>query len=147
MRMSALAPTLRVRARRLRREQTAAERKLWARLRARQVDGAKFRRQHPIGRYIADFCCPERGLVVELDGGQHADQVETDRRRTAFLEQQGFRVLRFWDNDMMQNIDAVLEQITEVLRDPRWDRPPSTSPSPLRGEGKDGARGEKKRPR
>ena len=83
-------------ARRLRRDQTDAERKLWPRLRGRQVNGAKFRRQHPVGRYIADFCCPELGIVVELDGGHHALKPLTDRRRTDFLAQRGYRVLRFW---------------------------------------------------
>ena len=105
-------------ARRLRRDQTETERRLWARLRARQLCGAKFRRQHPIGRFIADFCCPEHGLVVELDGGQHAMQAEADQRRSAFLRRRGFRVLRFWDNQVVEDIDAVLEQIVEALRDP-----------------------------
>lgn len=81
------------RARRLRREQTDAERKLWARLRARQVSGVKFRRQHQIGRYITDFCCPEHRLVVELDGGHHAHQTQSDQRRTDFLVQLGYQVL------------------------------------------------------
>ncbi|MBI4737310.1 MAG: endonuclease domain-containing protein [candidate division NC10 bacterium] len=105
------------RARRLRRDQTEAERRLWARLRARQVHGAKFRRQHPIGGYIADFCCPECGVVVEVDGGQHAAQVEADSRRTAFLAERGYRVLRFWDNEVLAQIDAVLERIAEAVTD------------------------------
>jgi len=112
------ASTPRDQARRLRRDQTETERRLWARLRARQLCGAKFRRQHPIGRFIADFCCLEHGLVVELDGGQHAIQVEADQRRSAFLRRRGFRVLRFWDNQVLEDIDAVLEQIVEALRDP-----------------------------
>ena len=106
------------RRRRLRRDQTDAERKLWSRLRARQVNGAKFRRQHPIGRYIADFCCPERRLVVELDGGQHVCQAEADRRRTTYLLQQGYQVLRFWDNDVLSNTNVVMQQIAEALTDP-----------------------------
>jgi adenine-specific DNA-methyltransferase len=85
--------------------------------------GTKFRRQHAIGRFIADFCSPESGLVVELDGGQHAEQVEADRRRTVFLTQEGYRVLRFWDNEVMENIEAVLQRIAEALSDPH--------PSPL----------------
>lgn len=110
--------TPRDRARRLRHDQTEAERRLWAQLRDRRLNGAKFRRQHPIGHYITDFCCPERGLVVELDGGQHATQAEADRRRTAFLIQQGYRVLRFWDNEVMENMEAVLQRIAEALNDP-----------------------------
>jgi very-short-patch-repair endonuclease len=111
-------PTLKNRARRLRREQTDAESKLWARLRARQFSGTKFRRQHPIGPFIADFCCVERALVVELDGGQHADRVKADQLRTPFIEQCGYRVLRFWDNELMENMEAVLEEIVRVLSDP-----------------------------
>ena len=109
---------LRNRARRLRSDQTEAERKLWARLRARQLCGVKFRRQHPIGLFVADFCCVERGLVIELDGGQHAEQVDADRRRSAFLAGRGYRVLRFWDNDVMEDTDAVLERIVAVVSDP-----------------------------
>lgn len=110
--------TLRDRARRLRRDQTEAERKLWARLRARQLCGVKFRRQHPIDRFVADFCCLEHRLVVELDGGHHAEQVETDQRRSALLARRGYRVLRFWDNEVMEDRDAVLERIAAVLSDP-----------------------------
>ena len=121
--MQAQAAKFRDRARRLRREQTEAERRLWARLRARQLCGAKFRRQHPIGRCIADFCCQEHRLVVELDGGQHATQTEADQRRSAFLAECGYRVLRFWDNEVMEDIEAILEQITQVLTDPHPDSP------------------------
>jgi class 3 adenylate cyclase/very-short-patch-repair endonuclease/tetratricopeptide (TPR) repeat protein len=117
--------TPRHRARRLRRDQTQAERRLWAHLRDRRLNGAKFRRQHSIGPFIADFCCPERGLVVELDGGQHASREEADRRRTAFLMQRGYRVLRFWDNEVMENIEAVLQRIAEALSHPH--------PNPLPG--------------
>ena len=109
------ASRIRDHARRLRRDQTEAERRLWSRLRARQLCGAKFRRQHPIGRFIVDFCCLERALVVELDGGQHAMQAEADRKRTAFLSSRGFRVLRFWDNEVLKDIEVVLEQIAEAL--------------------------------
>ncbi len=124
------------RARSLRGEETDAERKLWSRLRARQVGGIKFRRQHPIGKYIADFCCPERKLVVELDGGQHIAQAEADHRRTAFLRKRGYRVLRFWDNDVLANIEVVLEQIAEAVTHPHLlPSHPSSTPSPLRGEG------------
>ena len=103
------------RARRLRRDQTEAERKLWSRLRGRQVNEAKFRRQHGIGRYIADFCCPERKLVVELDGGQHITLAESDQRRAAFLRQRGYRVLRFWNNDVLV-IDFCINNAIKIGR-------------------------------
>lgn len=104
--------------RRLRLQQTDAESKLWARLRARQLCNVKFRRQHPIGPFIADFCTVERGLVIELDGGQHASQAQPDQRRSAYLERSGYRVLRFWDNEVLMNMEAVLERIFQVLNDP-----------------------------
>jgi very-short-patch-repair endonuclease len=88
------------------------------RLRARQLCGAKFRRQHPIGGFIADFCCVEGGLIIELDGGHHATTIKADVRRTAALKRHGYRVLRFWDDDVLQNIDAVLEQIARAVGDP-----------------------------
>lgn len=113
-----ISTRLRDHARRLRCDQTEAERRLWARLRARQLCGIKFRRQHPIGRFIADFCCPERGLVVELDGGQHAENRQADQRRSEILAHQGYRVLRFWDNEVMADIEAVLERILDAVRDP-----------------------------
>ena len=125
------------RARRLRRDQTDAESKLWSRLRGRQLSMAKFRCQHVIGKYIADFYCPERKLVVEIDGGQHAEQAEADQRRTKFLLQRGHRVLRFWDNDVLVNTDAVMERIAEALSDPhphplpgkeRVEQPPTQAP-------------------
>src|SRR5574337_360263 len=109
---------LRQHARRLRRDQTEAERKLWTRLRDRRLTGAKFRRQHPIGPFIADFCCPERRLIVELDDGQHAAQVEADQKRTTFLVGQGYQVLRFWDNEVMAETDAVMQQIARALTNP-----------------------------
>src|SRR4029450_314786 len=117
--------TLRNRARRLCRDQTEAEQRLWAQLRNRQVSNAKFRRQHPIGGFIVDLCCPEHGLIVELDGGQHATQIEADLKRTAFLMQQGYWVLRFWDHEVIGNIEAVLQQIVEALRDPHPDPLPA----------------------
>jgi very-short-patch-repair endonuclease len=116
---------LRDRGRQLRRNQTDAERELWARRRARQLSGFKFRRQYPIGPFITDFCCFEQRLVVELDGGQHAAQRKADRRRSDVLGRHGYRLLRFWDNEVMQNIDGVLQRIVEVL-----DLEPSPIPSP-----------------
>jgi very-short-patch-repair endonuclease len=104
-------------ARELRRDQTDAERKLWARLRDRQI-GVKFRRQHPIGPYIVEFCPPERQLVIELDGGHHAEQREYDARRTEFLAANGYRLLRFWNVGVFVNLDGILERIGSALRDP-----------------------------
>ncbi len=102
-------------ARRLRKEMTDAERKLWAVLRGSRLDGYKFRRQHPLGRYVLDFFCEQRGLVIELDGGQHGDQIERDNFRTAWLEAQGCRVLRFWNDDVLVNLPGVLQKIRGVL--------------------------------
>jgi very-short-patch-repair endonuclease len=106
------------RARRLREYQTDVEGKLWSRLRDGQLSGVKFRRQHPIGPFIVDFCCLKKGLIVELDGGQHASRNSADERRTEFLEGLGYRVLRFWDNDVLGNFDGVLERISEALNSP-----------------------------
>ena len=104
------------RARGLRRNPTDAEKKFWAALRRRALDGHRFRRQHPIGSYFVDFVCLERKLVIELDGGQHAVQEEYDRTRTARIEADGFTVLRFWNNDVLGNIDGCLETIRRALR-------------------------------
>ena len=119
-------------ARGLRRRQTDAERRIWARLRDRRLLGVKFTRQMPIGPYIVDFCCRERKLIVELDGGQHAARVDYDAGRTALLQALGYRVLRFWDNDALANTDGVLQRIAEALTAAR----PSPRPSPQRGEGR-----------
>lgn len=112
----------------LRRAQTDAEKLLWSRLRDRQLSGYKFRRQLPIGRYIVDFVCVERGLIVELDGGQHASQSAGDEKRSGDLAAQGFRVLRFWNDQVLKKTNAVLERIQQHLIDP------SPQPSPLAGE-------------
>jgi len=112
------AKVLRERARQLRRDQTDAEQALWARLRDRQLCGAKFRRQHPIGPFVADFCCPDGKLIVELDGGQHAQEAAADQKRSRLLETQGYRVLRFWNHDVLGNTAGVLERIAEALSDP-----------------------------
>jgi very-short-patch-repair endonuclease len=120
------------RARELRKGMTDAERLLWSRLRRRQVHGLRFRRQHPIGPFIADFACPQAGLVIELDGGQHALAKDKDAARTRWLEQSGYRVLRFWNNDVLTQIDAVLHVIAAAT-----PRPPSQPPPALqapRGE-------------
>src|SRR5215207_7745578 len=97
-----------LRARRLRRDSTDAEKLLWRKLRE-VFPAAKFRRQSPVGPYIADFLSFGHGLIVEVDGGQHALRQVRDERRTAFLETQGHRVLRFWNNDVLQNSDGVLQ--------------------------------------
>ena len=101
-------------ARQLRRDMTDAERHLWRYLRRRQVDGHRFRRQFPVGRYVVDFICLEAGLVVELDGGQHANS-RVDTLRTGILEAAGYRVLRFWNNDALGNIEGVIAEISRVL--------------------------------
>jgi very-short-patch-repair endonuclease len=106
------------RARELRRQLTDAEQRLWSIPRLRQVDGLKFRRQVPIGRYIADFVCLEQRLVIEVDGGQHADRAEQDAVRTAWLRTHGFEVLRFWNNDVLGNLDGVRQAIHQAIRAP-----------------------------
>jgi very-short-patch-repair endonuclease len=106
---------------------------MWSLLRNRQINGAKFRRQQPLGIYFLDFVCFEKKLVVEIDGGQHSDPpiIEKDRERTGWLESQGFRVLRFWNNDVQNNPDGVISKINEALNNGE----PSTQPSPIKGEG------------
>lgn len=123
------------RARRLRVSQTDTEQKLWRHLRNRQLQGWKFRRQHEIDRYIADFACPDAGLVVELDGGQPDEQVAYDETRTRKLQGMGYRVLRFWDNDVLTNIEGVLAVILEASASPA----PHPNPPPG-GEGEQGSR-------
>ncbi|MBI4525357.1 MAG: endonuclease domain-containing protein [Deltaproteobacteria bacterium] len=123
--------TLRERARQLRRDQTVAEKTLWARLRSRQLNGFKFRRQFVIGHFITDFCCcKQRLVVVEIDGGQHASKTATDETRSAFLRSRGYKVLRFWDNEVFENIDGVLEQIAQALNDAARNQNPHPFPSP-----------------
>jgi very-short-patch-repair endonuclease len=96
---------------------TDAERVLWRELRSRQLAGYKFRRQQPLGRFIVDFVCFEKRLVIELDGGQHAEaaQASYDAERTAWLEKEGFHVLRFWDHDVFKNLDAVKGAIAQAV--------------------------------
>jgi very-short-patch-repair endonuclease len=109
---------------RLRKAPTDAERKLWQRLRGKQLDGCKFRRQHPYFDYILDFVCVERRLVVELDGSQHLDQADADHQRDARLAADGYRVLRFWNDDALQRTEDVLEAVFAALRDPLQPHPP-----------------------
>jgi very-short-patch-repair endonuclease len=103
------------RARDLRANMTDAERKLWHRLRRRNLSGAYFRRQAPIGPHIADFVCFDRKLIVEVDGGQHSERIDYDEKRSVFLRGEGFRVLRFWNNDVMGNIEGVVAEIVRTL--------------------------------
>jgi very-short-patch-repair endonuclease len=107
-------------ARNLRRKQTDAERKLWAVLRSRRFENSKFRRQEPIGEYIVDFVSMEKELIIELDGGQHNQQpeMEKDELRTKWLESKGFHVIRFWNNDVLQNLEGVGLKILEELGTP-----------------------------
>lgn len=114
-------------ARELRKNMTDAERHLWRYLRERQIEGCKFRRQNPIGPYIVDFVSFDVMLVIEVDGSQHMDEVKYDDRRTQYLNQQGFTVLRFWNNQVLRETDGVLESIRNVilnLKRPHPNPPP-----------------------
>ena len=117
-----------IKARELRKNLTETERFLWKHLRLRQLCGFKFRRQHPIGKYVADFVCLERRLIIELDGGQHSEQVAYDLERSTWLEAQGFSVLRFWNDQVFNDIETVKEVIVEAL-----NNPPHLSPPPQGG--------------
>jgi len=119
-------------ARELRQGGTDAEHKLWQRLRAGQLNGLKFRRQHPVPPYIVDFYCNAMKLVVELDGSQHNDEV--DRTRTRFLESQGLKVLRYWDNEVLQQMDVVLEAILSAIGNRTLTPTPLPSGEGLEGE-------------
>jgi very-short-patch-repair endonuclease len=99
----------------LRRDQTDAERRLWSYLRLGQLDGFKFRRQFPIGNFIVDFCCRERKLVVEVDGGQHDLDQPKDQWRESLLAERGYSVLRFWNDEVLNATEGVLERIRETL--------------------------------
>ena len=101
----------------LRRNPTSAEQRLWAALRNQQIDGVRFRRQHAIGNFIVDFCAPRQKLIIELDGSQHLEQHEYDTERTAFLQSQGYRVLRFWNMDVMKDLRGVVTAIQRALKD------------------------------
>jgi very-short-patch-repair endonuclease len=121
------------RARKLRRDVTDAERKLWRELHVLAMGDSHFRRQATIGPYFADFACHAKRLVIELDGGQHGDGLHaaSDAKRDAYMQNSGYRVLRFWNNDVMQNIDGVMQVIAEAIS---ALVPPTPDPSPpLRG--------------
>jgi very-short-patch-repair endonuclease len=118
------------RARTLRRNMTEAERQLWQLLRSRQMTGYKFRRQVPLGRFIADFASHEARLIVEIDGGQHNPSSPREVERTMFLQNEGYRVLRFWNNEVLANLAGVYDTIAGAL-----DKPPPPKPSPIQGEG------------
>jgi very-short-patch-repair endonuclease len=104
-------------ARALRRDQTEVENMLWFKLRELQYDGIKFRRQHPLGNYVVDFVCIQHKLIIEVDGGQHNESKASayDEERSAWLEKQGYRVLRFWDNDVLRSMDSVISQVLAML--------------------------------
>ena len=106
---------------------TDAEQYLWKYLRNRQLGNFKFRRQHPFDDYILDFVCLEARLAIEVDGGQHAENVESDAERSAHLKRSGFRILRFWNNEVLNNIDGVMQTIGSTLHD---CTPPPSQPSP-----------------
>jgi len=118
-------------ARRLRQDATDVEKILWRALRER-LDPWKFRRQHPIGLRIADFACPARKLIIELDGGQHAERTTADNRRSAELAHRGYRIIRFWNNEVLDNLDGVLETIRRAL-----EAPPPLPTSPPQGGGEE----------
>ena len=107
----------------LRKNFTDTERILWRHLRAKQMEGYKFRRQEPIGNYIVDFVCQEARIIIEVDGGQHSVEQKKDFERDRWLKEQGYRVLRFWNNEVLTNIDGVLEVIRNNI-----DHPPLTPP-------------------
>jgi very-short-patch-repair endonuclease len=138
------------RVRNLRQNMTEAETRVWRVLRAHRIDGRKFRRQVPIGRYIADFVCHEARLVVEIDGGQHDLSSPRESERSGFLQSQGYRILRFWNNEVLANPEGVYEMIVNELAASPPPRPspvkgrvsvtelaasPPPRPSPIKGEG------------
>jgi len=110
-------PKIFARAKQLHREMTPAETKLWAHLRAHRMGDIHFRNQHAIGNYIVDFCAPRRKLIIELDGSQHLEQEEYDTERTEYLKSKGYKVLRFWNHDVLNNTDSVLTVIWDTLKE------------------------------
>jgi len=123
---------MKYRARALRKNLTDAEKLLWRHLRDRQLDGCKFRRQHPIGKFIVDFVCVEKKLVIEVDGGQHATKVEADLQRSEYLRKKGYSTLRFWNNEVLQKTESVLEAVLLSLSE---DTPSPRPSPPNRGRG------------
>jgi very-short-patch-repair endonuclease len=138
------------RARALRRQMTEAEQRIWRMLRMRQAGGYRFRRQAPIGRYIADFVCHEARLIIEIDGGQHDAAAPVEVERCRFLADQGYRMLRFWNNEVLGNPEGVLMAIAAVLANgspppkpeasppPKPEASPPPQPSPSRGRAREG---------
>ena len=118
----------------LRREMTNAEMRMWYHLRAGRFEGWKFRRQVPMGPFVVDFLCERALLIVEIDGGQHAERIDADRERTMWLEQQGYRVLRFWNNDVLGNMNGVLETLSPALSQGRGSES-TLSPALSQGRG------------
>jgi very-short-patch-repair endonuclease len=112
-------PATRDAARRLRKDMTEAEKRLWYRIRRCQLSEHQFRKQVELGSYVVDFCCLKERLVIELDGGQHAEITEYELKRRAWLEENGYRVLRFWNNEVFENLDGVLETIVRSLKAPK----------------------------
>jgi very-short-patch-repair endonuclease len=120
----------------LRRNLTDAEQKLWYHLRAHRFMGRKFKRQKPLGRYVVDFVCLEEKLIIELDGGQHADSIKYDHERDSWLRSQGYTVLRFWNNELINETESVLEQIRLVLdHEAISSETLAPGPSPVNGRG------------
>ena len=107
---------LKERSRELRKNLTEADQKLWHKLRNKQINAHKFRRQFILGNYIVDFICLDKRLIIELDGGQHMDNVDYDSKRDEWLKKQNFIVLRFWNNQVLNEIDSVLEVIVKNLK-------------------------------
>jgi very-short-patch-repair endonuclease len=123
---------MKYRARALRKNLTDAEKLLWRHLRDRQLDGCKFRRQHPIGKFIVDFVCVEKKLVIEVDGGQHAKKVEADLQRSEYLRKKGYSTLRFWNNEVLHETESVLEAVLLSMSE---DAPSPRPSPPNRGRG------------
>ncbi|MBK8185798.1 MAG: endonuclease domain-containing protein [Cellvibrio sp.] len=121
------------RAKDLRKTQTPHEEKMWRYLRAKRFSGFKFKRQEPIARYIVDFVCYEAKLIIELDGSQHVENKSHDENRDCWLQEQGFRVLRFWNNQLTKQTKEVMDEIWSALQ----SKTPSPQPSPIKGEGAD----------
>jgi very-short-patch-repair endonuclease len=108
-------PKMMHRAGELRREMTPAEKRLWAALRGEQLDGVNFRRSHAVGQYIVDFCSPKEKLVIELDGSPHLQQQDADTQRTQYLESMGYRVLRFWNSQVMDGLQGVVQEVRRAI--------------------------------